>query len=376
MRFLFTCGGTAGHINPAIAVAGRLKEILPESEFLFVGAEGNMEEELVPREGYAIKLISVYSLHRSIAPREILHNMAAAYKLTVSAAQSRKIIEEFKPDVVVGTGGYVCYPVIRMAHKMGIPTLIHESNAVPGLTTKRLEGLADVIMVGFEESRKFYKNPGKVVVTGTPVRDGFLCWDKEMAKRSLGINGPLVVSFWGSLGAGHMNEITAELIKINHEKKAFSHIHATGNGEEGLEKMRAMLSERGVIDEKENGIDIRPYIFDMPKVMSAADIIICRSGASTLGELTLIGKPAILVPSPNVTNNHQEKNAAVLAKHGGAVLMRESECSAQLLFDTVKDILNTPGRLEEMSAAMRKLAKPDAMEKITETVLELAMKEN
>lgn len=372
MRFLFTCGGTAGHINPAIAVAGRLKELLPESEFLFVGAEGNMEEELVPHEGYPIKLISVYSLHRSITPREIIHNIAAAYKLTVSAAQSKKIMEEFKPNVVIGTGGYVCYPVIRMARKMGIPTLIHESNAVPGLTTKRLEGLADVIMVGFEESRKFYKNPDKVVVTGTPVRDGFLCWDKEMAKRSLGISGPLVVSFWGSLGARHMNEITADLIKINHEKKAFKHIHATG--EEGLSKMRAMLKERGVTDESESGIDIRPYIFDMPKVMSAADIIICRSGASTLGELTLIGKPAVLVPSPYVTNNHQEKNAAVLAKQGGAVLLKEAQCSGQLLFDTVNDILTTPERLEEMSASMLHLARPEAMDTITETILELSLK--
>ena len=376
MRFLFTCGGTAGHINPAIAVAGRLKELLPDSEFLFVGAEGNMEEELVPREGYDIKLVSVYSLHRSLAPKEIAHNIAAAFKLAVSAKQSQAIIEDFRPNVVIGTGGYVCYPVIRMAHKMGIPTLIHESNAVPGLTTKKLEGLADVIMVGFEESRKFYKNPDKVVVTGTPVRDGFLCWNKEMAKRALGISGPLVVSFWGSLGAGHMNEITADLIRINHDKRAFKHIHATGNGDEGLEKMRTMLKLRGVVNEAETGTDIRPYIFDMPKVMSAADVIICRSGASTLGELTLIGKPAILVPSPNVTNNHQEKNASVLSKRGAAILIREAECTPQRLFDTVNDILNVPGRMDKMSAAMQELAMPDAMERITEKVLELALKDN
>ncbi len=374
MRFLFTCGGTAGHINPAVAIAGRLKYLLPESEFLFVGAEGNMEEDLVPREGYEIKLISVYSLHRSIAPKEIAHNIAALHKLSVAARQSREIIESFRPDVVIGTGGYVCYPVIRMAKKMGVPTLIHESNAVPGLTTKRLESKADVIMVGFEESRKHYKRPEKVVVTGTPVRSGFMCWEKEQAKRSLGISGPLVVTFWGSLGAKRMNAIMADFIKLNYEAGAFRHIHATGNGDEGLASMRRMLDERGVSGEAEKGIDIRPYIFDMPKVMAAADLIICRSGASTLSELTLIGKPAILVPYPYATNNHQEKNARVLSDKGGAVLIKDSECTAEQLFDTVNEILKDSERMKKMSEAMRGLSAPGATDKIAETVLELAQK--
>ncbi len=376
MRFLFTCGGTAGHINPALAVAGRLKYLLPESKFLFVGGEGNMEEELVPREGYEIRLIDVYSLHRSFAPKEIAHNLAAVHKLNVSARQSKRIIEEFKPDVVIGTGGYVSYPVIRMASKMGISTLVHESNAVPGLTTKRLEKRADVIMVGFEESRKYYSNPEKVVVTGTPVRSGFICNDKETIKKALGISGPLVVSFWGSLGARHMNEITADFVKLNFEKTAFRHIHATGNGDAGLESMKKKLSERGVTDEEKKGIEIRPYIFDMPKVMSAADIIICRSGASTIAELTTGGKPAILIPSPNVTNNHQEKNAGVLEKRGGAVVIKEADCTAQKLFDTAKAILNDSARMEKMSAAMLELSSAGATDKITETILDLARKVN
>lgn len=376
MRFLFTCGGTAGHINPALAVAGRLKYLLPESEFLFVGGEDNMEEELVPREGYEIKLIDVYSLHRSFAPKEIAHNIAAVYKLNVSARQSKRIIEEFKPDVVIGTGGYVSYPVIRMANKMKIPTLVHESNAVPGLTTKRLEKRADVIMVGFEESRKYYKNPEKVVVTGTPVRSGFLCRDKDSAKKALGILGPLVVTFWGSLGARHMNEITADFVKLNFEKTAFRHIHATGNGDTGVETMRKMLDERSVSGEDKKGIEIRPYIFDMPKVMSAADIIICRSGASTIAELTTGGKPAILIPSPYVTNNHQEKNARVLEKRGGAVVIREADCTAEKLFDTAKAILHDSGRMDKMSAAMLELSSAGATDKITETVLDLAQKAN
>jgi UDP-N-acetylglucosamine--N-acetylmuramyl-(pentapeptide) pyrophosphoryl-undecaprenol N-acetylglucosamine transferase len=206
------------------------------------------------------------------------------------------------------------------------------------------------------------------------VRSGFLSRDKELAKRTIGITGPLVVSFWGSLGARHMNEITAEFIKLNYEHPAFKHIHATGNGEEGLGLMRGMLEARGVSGESEKGIDLRPYIFDMPKVMSSADVVICRSGASTLSELTLIGKPAILIPSPYVTNNHQEKNAMVLERRGGAVVIREAECTAQALYDTTLGILNDPGRMDKMSSAMLELSAPGATDKITETVLELAQK--
>jgi UDP-N-acetylglucosamine--N-acetylmuramyl-(pentapeptide) pyrophosphoryl-undecaprenol N-acetylglucosamine transferase len=197
-----------------------------------------------------------------------------------------------------------------------------------------------------------------------------------MAKRELQISGPLVVSFWGSLGARHMNEITADFVKLNFEKTAFHHIHATGNGDAGLEKMKKMLNERGISGEEKKGIEIRPYIFDMPKVMSAADIIICRSGASTIAELTTGGKPAILIPSPNVTNNHQEKNARVLEKRGGAVVIKETDCTAEILYDTVKAILNDPARIEKMTAAMLELSSAGATDKITETVLDLARKAN
>ncbi|MBP5165683.1 MAG: glycosyltransferase, partial [Oscillospiraceae bacterium] len=276
MNFLFACGGTAGHINPAIALAQGLGRLMPDSNFLFIGAEGNMEMDLVPSEGYEIKAIKAGSLHRSLRPDELLKNVRSVYYLCVSTHKAKKIMRAFKPDAVLGTGGYVCYPVIKAASELGIPTLIHESNAFPGLTTRMLEKYADRLMVGFEESKSFYRHPEKVVFTGTPARSGFGTWSSEEAKKELGAeNVPLVLSFWGSLGASHMNEVTAQMIAMNERDGAFRHIHASG-GENGPEKMTALLGGTEL-----KNTEIRRYIYDMPKVMAAADVVICRSGAST-----------------------------------------------------------------------------------------------
>lgn len=370
MKFLFTCGGTAGHINPAVAAAQRLGELMPDSSFLFVGAEGNMELELVPREGYEIRAVKAGSFHRSMSPREIIHNVRSVYYIAGAVAKAKRIIREFRPDAVMGTGGYVCYPVIRAAAELRVPTLVHESNALPGLTTRMLEKYADCLMVGFEESRQYYKNPEKVAFTGTPVRTGFRKWSTAEAKKELGLekNVPLVLSFWGSLGASHMNEVTAEMIKLNENECAFRHIHASG-GENGPEKMLSLLQGTKLVY-----TDIRQYIYDMPKVMAAADLVICRAGASTLGELTAIGKPAILIPSMNVTGNHQEKNAQVLEKRGGALLIREPECTALSLFEAVKSICSDTGMKNRMSAAMLSLGRPDAVDAICARILETAEK--
>ncbi|MBQ3010241.1 MAG: glycosyltransferase, partial [Oscillospiraceae bacterium] len=188
MKFLFACGGTAGHINPAIAVAGRLKELMPESEFLFVGAKGKMEEDLVPRAGYEIEVIEITNIQRSLSPAGIKHNMKTALNVVKSLGASKRIIKDFQPDVVIGTGGYVCFPVLKAAQLMKIPTVLHESNAVPGLTTKMLAGGVDVMMVGFEESASAYKNSDVVKVTGTPVRGDFRTYSKDKAKEELGID--------------------------------------------------------------------------------------------------------------------------------------------------------------------------------------------
>lgn len=374
MRFMFVCGGTAGHIYPAISVADRLREKIPGAEFLFVGVEGNMETELVPREGYPIETLVVSGLRRSLTPANIIYNIRSLYRTECANVKAKKIIKKFKPDAVLGTGGYVCYPVVRAARAMGIPTLIHESNAYPGLTTKMLEKYADKIMVGFEESRGYYKQPDKITVTGTPVRSGFVSMSREEAKREIGYTDdkPLVLSFWGSLGASRMNEYTAEIIAMNEKEGAFRHIHATGGGEEGAARMAELLGKNGVGELKYT--EVRPFIYNMPVLMAAADVVMCRSGASTIAELTATGTPTVQIPSKNVTNNHQEKNARLLEKQGGAVVITEAECSAEKIYSELCSCANDSARLKAMSRAMLEMGRPEAVENITEAVLSLVKK--
>ncbi len=371
MKFLFTCGGTAGHINPALAVAGRLRELRPDSEFLFIGAEGRMETDLVPRAGYEIRTVRITNIHRGFSMEDIKHNLATLKNVVTSTGEAKRIIREFKPDAAAGTGGYVCYPVLRAAHELGVPTAVHESNAVPGLTTRMLEGCVDAVMVGFEESRANYKHPERVAVTGTPVRGEFLRADKLAARRALDLpeDRPLVASVWGSLGAGHMNEIMTDFIVRACAHPFFGLIHSTGKA--WYKGMTERL-EREKPGYAKLGMDVREYIYDMPAVMAAADLVLCRAGASTLAELTAMGKPAVLIPSPNVTNNHQEKNARVLAEAGGARLLLEPDFTADSLLGLVSELLRRPEQLEDMSAKMRAMGVTDATDRIARAILELA----
>ena len=369
MKFIFSCGGTAGHINPAIGVAGRLKQLMPDCEILFIGAEGMMETNLVPREGYEIKTVRISNISRSISLAGIKHNLKTVKNLLGSISAAKRIISEFAPDVVIGTGGYVCYPVLKAAHSLGIPTLVHESNAVPGLTTKMLASVVDCIMVGFEKAKDNYKSGTNVVYTGTPVRTEFLSADKEKARGELGLDPdkPLVVSVWGSLGSGHMNTVMQRFGAIAAEKGEFNLIHSAGKG--GYEKLKSALDE-SCPDRLEMGVDVRPYIYDMPRVMAAADLIMCRSGASTLAELSAMGKPALLVPSPNVTNNHQEKNARVLEAVGGAKVYLEGQFDPESLYEDICSMLAQPELLCDMSAAMASAGDTKATDKIASLILD------
>ncbi len=373
MNFLFACGGTAGHINPAIAVAGRLKELFPDSRFLFVGAKGNMEEDLVPRSGYEIRCIEITNIQRSLRPSGIAHNLKTAVNVIRSLGESKRIIREFQPNVVIGTGGYVCFPVLKAAQMLHIPTVLHESNAVPGLTTKLLAGGVDAMMVGFEESTAHYKNT-QVTVTGTPVRGDFRACSKQTAKAELGISADqkLIVSVWGSLGATRMNEIMADFIAETHRDSDFCLIHSAGA--ERYDTMMDRLRSLCPTGWTRQGYDVRPYIYDMSRVMAAGDLVVCRAGASTLAELALMGKPCVLVPSPNVTNNHQEKNARVLERAGGAVVLVEAGLTAEQFTKTVMELIGDDERLNRMAQAMLQAAPSDAAERMTDVVLRLAMK--
>ena len=370
MNVLFTCGGTAGHVNPAVALARIFQEKHPGCRVLFVGADGGMENKLVPKEGYEIRSVTITNFRRSFAPADIVHNLGTLVNMQKSRGQAKAILDDFKPDLVVGTGGYASYPVVNAAAKRGIPTAVHESNAVPGLTTKALSKVVDRVMVGFEESRAHYDDPGKVVVTGTPVRGDFFKYTREEARAKLGFTDdrPLLLSYWGSLGAEVMNRRMVDFIaKECYDGAPFRHIHGAGRD---FPWMQEDLLRRG-LQLGDNGIEVREYIYDMPLVMAAADLVLCRAGASTISELTAIAKPAVLVPSPNVTANHQEKNARVLADQGAGVLLREQDCVDDTLYDTAVLLLREKDRREGMIRALKEMAVPDAGEKIYQTLREI-----
>ena len=370
MRVIFTCGGTAGHVNPALALAGYMREKDPDTAVLFVGTPTGMERELVAKAGYDYAAVEVSSFQRKLNAEGIRHNLHTLRVLASSGRQARAILRDFKPDLVVGTGGYASYPMVKAAAKAHIPTAVHESNSVPGLTTRMLEEYADVIMVGFEDCRQHYRHPERIMVTGTPVRGDFFEKTPEEARQELGFDDgrPVVVSFWGSLGASHMNE--AMLDFFEEERKngfPFHHVHAVGKG--GWEAMERALQQRGL--DACAALDVRQYIYNMAVVMRSADLVICRAGASTISELTALGMPAIMVPSPYVTNNHQEKNARLLEAHGGAEVLLEREANGAALYRAAVDILRSPDKQTRMKQGMLSLGIPDATELIYETVMAL-----
>ena len=372
MNVIFTCGGTAGHINPAIAVANILKERHPDANILFIGAKGHMEEKLVPQAGYALKCLPGSGLSRSLSISGLKKNVKALKNVLSAVSQCKKFIQEFRADVVVGTGGYASFPALHAASKLGLPTIVHEANAVPGLTTQMAAKTATRVLVAFAESAQYYKHPEKVEVVGMPVRKEFVLTQPEAARAELGLDHrPLVVSAFGSLGARAMNFAMADFMKLEQEDgMPFQHIHATGSY--GWEWMPKHLKELGVDPDNCNGLDMREYIYNMPTVMAAADVIISRAGASTLNEIGASGTPCILIPSPNVTNDHQTKNARVLADRGGAVLMPEGEDMGKKLYDMVTELLADRERRSGMSAALRQAVVVDSAQRICDMIEELA----
>ena len=375
MNLIFTCGGTAGHINPAIAVANGMKQRYPDARILFIGAEGKMEEKLVPQAGYELKCLPASGLSRKLNMKGIRQNLHAVKCVLGAVGACKKIYKEFKPDAVIGTGGYASFPALYAAQTMGIPTCVHEANALPGVTTKLAANKADRVLVAFEESRRYYKKPDEVRVVGMPIKKEFTETSRQEARASLGLaeDEKLVVSAFGSLGAKVMNETMADMMPL--EKKddfPFRHIHATGSF--GREWMPRRVKDNGVDWENCSRIDIREYIYDMPVLLNAADVVIGRAGSGTCNELAATGAPCILVPSPNVTNNHQEKNARVLEAAGGAVVMLESEVTAEKMYAQVMALLTDNARRSEMSRALKGLVRTDSADAICDIVEELIRK--
>lgn len=374
MNLIFTCGGTGGHINPAIAVANIWKERYPESNILFVGGAGGMEEKLVPASGYRLETLPASGMARGISFKAVKHNVRALRRVFRSVKQCKKIIAEFGADVVIGTGGYASFPMLLAGSMMKVPTCVHESNAMPGLTTRLIADRVDRVLACFPESAKYYRHPEKVEIVGMPVRREFIYTAKEAARKELGLGErPVIVSAFGSQGARAMNEMITELFRIEQaEGFPFQHIHAAGSY--GWRWMPEYVRQKGVDWEQADGIIMKEYLYNMPTVMAAADVIISRAGASSCNEIAASGTPCILIPSPNVTDNHQEKNAKALADAGGAVMIREKECTAQILYEQIKVLLEDKQQYDRMRRALQGMVVLDSAEQICRIIADLAKK--
>lgn len=358
MRVLFAAGGTAGHINPALSIAETMKKRRPDAEIRFAGNPSGMENRLVPQAGYRLHPVEVRGFRRQLS----LYNVGTVRMLIKALRESEEILREFKPDLVVGAGGYVSGPVVYRAAKDGIPTAIHEQNAFPGVTTRILSRYADKIMVTTPDCVPRLKNQDRIAVTGMPVREDFIFYKRDPARRELALDGrPLVLSYGGSLGAHRLNEAVLGMLAEHWRAGRVHFMHATGKTDYAW--FMEQLSARGIDPHAEN-VHIREYIDDMPRCYAAADLVICRSGASTLSELAVQAKPSILVPSPNVTANHQYYNAMGFVKRGAALLAEDRELTGETLSKRVTELLADPSALRRMSAAAASLAVFDANDRI------------
>lgn len=371
MKVLFAAGGTGGHINPAIAIAGTLRERHPETEVLFAGTPWGMEASFVPEAGYRFVPIRVRGIERGFSLRAISSNLKTAYYLMTAGRRARKIVRDFQPDMVIGTGGYVSGPVVRAAAKMGIPTLIHEQNAYPGVTTKLLAHDVDVILVAFREAMPRIHTTARMVEVGNPIRQEFLFAEKEESRRLLGLdpNKIVILSCGGSLGAKAINLAIADVLAWHYQKGVIQHIHATGHF--GSRWMPQMLRDRGIDIDGDPDIRVEEYIRDMPHYLAACDLIITRAGAITLSEIQAQGKAAILIPSPNVTENHQFHNAMVLANAGASVVIEEKDLTGKLLCEVIEKLTSNREKLLEMGKNAARIAKTDANAEIYGEIMRL-----
>ena len=363
MRILLAGGGTGGHINPAVAIAGELAKIYPGSEFLFAAVPGNMEDTMIPKQGYPVAHIKITGFYRSLLPWDIAHNVKAAYWLALSGHRAEQIVKDFNPDMAIGTGGYVSGPVIRKAEQMGVPVFLHEQNAFPGVTTKMLAPMAETIFLAFPEAEKRIPGGKHFEVVGNPVRHAFTGIDKASARKALGIDDHFtIVSVGGSLGATAINKMAADLMAWHAPKGEINHFH--GYGKNGRERFPKMLRERGLDLSKYPRIKAMEFIDQMHLYLAAADLVISRAGAITISELEAVGAPSILVPYPYAAENHQYHNGMVLQNAGAALVVEEKDYQKEWLIGEVEKFVRDPGRVKTFSENARKLAVTDTCARI------------
>lgn len=365
MRVIMTGGGTGGHIYPAIAIADKIVERSYKAEILFVGTRRGLEGELVPSRGYPIKFIDVQGLDR----RNMFKNVKVLAKYLKAKNRAEDIIEEFDPDVVIGTGGYVCGPVVNAAAGMGIRCFIQEQNAFPGLTNKMLEKKVENVFLGFEDAGQYFKYPEKHIVTGNPVRSEFFTANKETSRKLLGIpqDDFVLLAFGGSQGASRLNRGIMDVIKQYSGKDGIQVYFATGKNY--YEPVISDLEGMGV--PLDGNIHVEQYISDMNTYLSACDLAVCRSGALTVSEIAISKKASILIPSPNVTGDHQTYNARALSDKGAAILLPESKLvqDSTFLYKEIEALRIDDAYREGMAAKCGLLAPTDATDIIYYSLL-------
>ncbi|MFA5527589.1 MAG: undecaprenyldiphospho-muramoylpentapeptide beta-N-acetylglucosaminyltransferase [Peptostreptococcales bacterium] len=362
MKVIMTGGGTGGHIYPAIAIADKIKSVYKDAEILFVGTKQGLENDIVPRSGYPIQNISVKGFYR----KKIWRNLGTLQKAMKGLAEANKVIKEFNPDVVIGTGGYVCGPVVFAASRKNIKTYIHEQNAFPGVTNKILARFVDKIFISFDASRKYFKNQDKIVFTGNPLRKEFIGYSREKANANLKRSGDgfTIVCFGGSRGAEKINEAMLGVIEILNKIEDIHLFFITGkiHYKDFMEKIEGKGIELG------QNIKILDYADNMVDYMYASDLVISRAGAITIAEINAAGKPSILIPSPHVTGNHQYYNAKVVADHGAAYIIEDKDLKEETIINIIFKLINSRDILLEMGKCSERMKSVEAENIILENI--------
>ena len=367
MRFVVSGGGTGGHIYPALAIATGLTQRYPDAEVLYIGTEKGMEAEIVPKEGWTFKGIPASGLQRKLA----LGNLRALWQGWLGYRQAGRIIRRWRPQAVIGTGGYVSGPVVLAAALSRIPTLIHEQNAYPGVTNRLLSRVAHCVAVTFAGSERYFPGKAKIRLTGLPVRPEFL------ASERMGVDPDrqgseaemTILSFGGSRGAKVINEAMLEVIKAYGNRPHINLVHITGA--QGYQEFREKAVAEGINLNQMGNITVHPYLYNINEILAKADLVVSRAGAATLAELTALGIPSILIPYPLATENHQEFNARALEKEGAAVVIPDKELTGAYLYRRINRLIEDREKLERMGNASKNMGKIDALEEIIKCIDEI-----
>ncbi len=367
MKVVIAAAGTGGHINPGIAIANKIKQEEPNSNIIFIGTDRGLETDLVPRAGYELKKIDAHGIERKLT----LSNLKNLYKTIKSIGKAKKILKEFNPNIVIGTGGYICMPVITAANKLKIPTMLHESNAFPGVSVKLLSKKVNTVLVGFEDAKERLPNAKKVVVTGTPtkIKKRNISNNQILQiKKEIGLQDnqkPTVLIFGGSQGAQSINKSIINIItkKLNNTYQIIWSV-----GQTQYDKIKEQLASQKIDIENIQNVKVMPYIYNMEEMMNMVDLVVCRSGAMTITEISIVGKPAIFIPFPYATENHQEYNAKVLEKCEAAKIILDKDLNEEILNKTINSIISNKEIIEKMSKNANKVSIPNVEEKIYQEI--------